>query len=241
MKLAFADAHRYIADPKFMDVTPAQLLDLAYIAKRSALVDPERANDPNFGKPKEGGTILLCAADAKGMMVAYIQSNYQGFGSGICISGTGIHLQNRGACFTLERDHPNQIAGGKRPYHTIIPGFVTQVDGGGMEEPVMAFGVMGGFMQPQGHLQVATRMIDFNENPQAALDASRWQVTMGRKVLIEPGFDKSIYDELAQRGHELTIEQKRSITFGSGQVILKQKDCYAAGSDCRHDGQAAGF
>ena len=241
MKLAFADAHRYIADPKFMDVTPGQLLDPAYLASRAAMIDPSRAGDPNFGKPKDGGTILLCTADANGMMVAYIQSNYQGFGSGILIPGTGIHLQNRGACFTLEKGHPNQIAGGKRPYHTIIPGFVTQPGDGGKEEPVMAFGVMGGFMQPQGHLQVAARMIDFNENPQAALDAPRWQVTTGRKVLIEPGFDKGTYDELRNRGHELTIEPHRSITFGSGQVILRQKGCYAAGSDCRHDGQAGGY
>src|SRR6185437_6776181 len=133
------------------------------------------------------------------------------------------------------------IAGGKRPYHTIIPGFVTQKSETGVEEPVMAFGVMGGFMQPQGHVQVATRMIDFHQNPQAALDAPRWQVTGGKRVVLEPGFDKSVYAELERRGHDLTVADRRTIQFGSGQVILKLKDCYAAGSDARHDGQAVGF
>jgi gamma-glutamyltranspeptidase/glutathione hydrolase len=241
MKLAFADAHRYIADPKFMEVTAEQLLDPKYIAKRAALVDMEHAGDPKSGTPKDGGTILLTAADANGTMVTLIQSNYQGFGSGIVIPGTGIHLQNRGSCFVLTRGHPNQFAGGKRPYHTIIPGFVTQKKDSGAEEPVMAFGVMGGFMQPQGHLQVAARMIDFHQNPQAALDAPRWQVSGGKKVTVESGFDKSVYEELERRGHDLAIAAHRTIQFGSGQVILRLKDSYAAGSDPRHDGQAGGF
>jgi len=241
MKLAFADAHRYIADPKYMDVSVEQLLDPAYIRKRAALIDPEHAGDPKAGEPKYGGTILLTAADANGTMVSLIQSNYQGFGSGILIPGTGIHLQNRGACFVLTPHHPNQIAGGKRPYHTIIPAFLTRMGADGKEEPVMAFGVMGGFMQPQGHLQVASRFIDFHQNPQAALDAPRWQVTTGRRVLMEPGFDSTVYEDLKRRGHELTIQPHRTITFGSGQAILKLPDCYAAGSDQRHDGQAVGF
>jgi gamma-glutamyltranspeptidase/glutathione hydrolase len=239
MKLAFADAHQHIADPAYMRIKVEQLLDPAYTQKRAALIDPEHAGDPNFGTPKPGGTILLTAADADGTMVTLIQSNYQGFGSGIVIPNTGIHLQNRGACFVLTPDHCNQIAGGKRPYHTIIPAFLTRkIDTG--EEPVMAFGVMGGFMQPQGHLQVASRFIDFAQNPQAALDAPRWQVTKNKKVLIEPGFAPSVYDELTRRGHELTHEP-RTINFGSGQAILRLKDCYAAASDCRHDGHAVGF
>jgi gamma-glutamyltranspeptidase/glutathione hydrolase len=173
-------------------------------------------------------------------MVTLIQSNYQGFGSSIVIPGTGIHLQNRGACFVLTKGHCNQIAGGKRPYHTIIPGFVTRKTESGVEEPMMAFGVMGGFMQPQGHLQVATRMIDFHQNPQTALDAPRWQVFDAKRITIEPGFDKSVYDELTRRGHHLTVATHRTIQFGSGQVILRLKDCYAAGSDSRHDGHAVG-
>ncbi len=241
MKLAFADAHQFIADPASMTVTAEQLLDPRYIAKRAALIAPDRAGDPQAGEPKDGGTILLAAADAAGTMVTLIQSNYQGFGSGIVIPGTGIHLQNRGACFVLTPGHCNRIAGGKRPYHTIIPGFVTRMNDAGVEEPLMAFGVMGGFMQPQGHLQVAARMIDFHQNPQAALDAPRWQVLDGKRVTIEPGFEKAVYDELQRRGHELTIASNRTILFGSGQVILRLKDCYAAGSDPRHDGQAVGF
>jgi len=241
MKLAFADAHRYIADPKFMDVKVEQLLDPAYLQQRAALIDPERAGDPKFGKPKPGGTILLTAADAHGTMVSLIQSNYLGFGSGIVIPGTGIHLQDRGACFSLEPGHPNQIGPGKRPYHTIIPAFLTRRAEGGAQDPVMAFGVMGGFMQPQGHLQVVSRLIDFGQNPQAALDASRWQVTIGKHVLIEPGFDPGIYTELKRRGHQLTLEPRRTIQFGSGQAIFRLKDAYLGASDPRHDGQAAGF
>lgn len=241
MKLAFADAHQYIAEEKYMSVTVEQLLDPKYIAARAALIDPEHAGDPKCGTPKDGGTILLAAADAAGTMVTLIQSNYQGFGSGIVIPGTGIHLQNRGSCFVLTKGHCNQIAGGKRPYHTIIPGFATRKNESGVEEPMMAFGVMGGFMQPQGHLQVATRMIDFHQNPQAALDAPRWQVAGGQRVSIEPGFDKSVYDELHRRGHHLTVASHRNIQFGSGQVILRLKDCYAAGSDSRHDGGAVGY
>jgi gamma-glutamyltranspeptidase/glutathione hydrolase len=241
MKLAFADAHQYIADPKYMTVTVEQLLDPKYVTARATMILPDRAGDPKAGLPKDGGTILLAAADAAGTMVTLIQSNYQGFGSGIVIPGTGIHLQNRGACFVLTKGHCNQIAGGKRPYHTIIPGFVTRKSESGVEEPMMAFGVMGGFMQPQGHLQVATRMIDFHQNPQTALDAPRWQVFDAKRVTIEPGFDKSVYDELTRRGHHLTVATRRTIQFGSGQVILRLKDCYAAGSDSRHDGGAAGY
>jgi gamma-glutamyltranspeptidase / glutathione hydrolase len=239
MKLAFADAHQYIGDPSAMRVKVEQLLDADYLRQRAALIDPERAGDPRAGTPKPGGTILLTAADAAGTMVTLIQSNYQGFGSGVVIPGTGIHLQNRGACFVLTPGHCNQIAGGKRPYHTIIPAFLTRKTGTA-EDPVMAFGVMGGFMQPQGHLQVASRFIDHAQNPQAALDAPRWQVTTGRKVLIEPGFAPSVYEELKRRGHELTLSP-RTIGFGAGQAILRLKDCYAGASDCRHDGQAVGF
>jgi gamma-glutamyltranspeptidase / glutathione hydrolase len=241
MKLAFADAHRYIADPKSMDVSVEQLLDPAYLAGRAALIDPNRAGDPGAGSPKPGGTILLTTADARGTMVALIQSNYLGFGSGIVIPGTGIHLQDRGACFTLSPGHPNQLAGGKRPYHTIIPGFLTRVGAAGAPEPLMAFGVMGGFMQPQGHLQVATRVIDFHQNPQAALDAPRWQVGAGKHVSIEPGFAPSLYQDLKRRGHELTIAPARTIAFGSGQAILRLPGCYLGASDPRHDGQAVGF
>jgi gamma-glutamyltranspeptidase/glutathione hydrolase len=242
MKLAFADARRYIADPAAMTVTAAQLLDDAYLAARARLIHPSKAADPHHGTPPRGGTILLTAADAQGMMVTLIQSNYQGFGSGVVIPGTGIAMQNRGACFTLEKGHPNEVAGGKRPYHTIIPAFVTRPGASGEpEEPLMAFGVMGGFMQPQGHLQVLARMADFDQNPQAALDAPRWQVQEGLKVSMEPGFGADVYDELNRRGHDVEVATQRSVRFGAGQVIYKLDDGYCGASDPRGDGQAVGY
>jgi gamma-glutamyltranspeptidase/glutathione hydrolase len=247
MKLAFADAKRYIADPKFMDVKPEQLLDAKYLARRAESIDPMKANDPGPGDPPRGGTILLCAADANGTMVSHIQSNYEGFGSGIVIPRTGISMQNRGACFRLEKGHPNQIAGGKRPYHTIIPAMATRMADGGKEEPAMAFGVMGGFMQPQGHLQVMCRVADFGQNPQAALDAPRWQVkrdvttSTGLKVGIEPGFRDDVYEDLRRRGHDVEVAKQRNVLFGAGEVIYKLQDGYAGASDSRGDGQAGGF
>lgn len=242
MKLAFADAHRYIADPKWMDVKVEQLLDPAHLSTRAKLLDPSHAHDPNWGTPKPGGTILLTAADASGMMVSFIQSNYEGFGSGIVVPGTGVAFQNRGACFDLQPGHPNQIAGGKRPYHTIIPGFLTQPDEKGTQQPVMAFGVMGGYMQPQGHLQVLSRLIDFHQNPQAALDAPRWQVMRDKKLGIERGFPADVYTELQRRGHDLTRVDKFTVTFGGGQAIFRMPNgLYCGASDMRRDGQAVAF
>ena len=250
MKLAFADAHRFVADPRHMKVSVEELLDPSYLERRAKMIDPGKAQDFKHGEPKPGGTILLCTADNQGNMVSLIQSQYEGFGSGVVIPDTGIAMQNRGACFTLEEGHPNQVAGGKRPYHTIIPGFVTQpVRAGGasvppaaeIDVPIMAYGVMGGFMQPQGHAQVFSRLFDFDQNPQAALDAPRWQVTTGLKVTIEPGFESSLYEELKRRGHDLTIADAKTVTFGRGQAIYKLEDCYCAASDLRADGQAVGY
>jgi gamma-glutamyltranspeptidase/glutathione hydrolase len=242
MKLAFADARRYIADPAAMDVKPQQLLDDSYLAERAKLINTSKAQDFNHGTPPRGGTILLTAADADGMMVSLIQSNYLGFGSGVVIPGTGISLQNRGACFTLEKGHPNEVGGGKRPYHTIIPAFVTKpAEGGKPDDPVMAYGVMGGLMQPQGHLQVMSRVTDFKQNPQAALDAPRWQVREDKKLWFEPGFGPDVYDELKRRGHDLVVRPQRHMEFGAGQVIYKLDDGYCAASEPRADGQAVGF
>jgi gamma-glutamyltranspeptidase/glutathione hydrolase len=236
MKLAFADAHRYIADPEWMDASVEDLLDERYLAARAALIDPARAAAPDFGQPRQGGTVYLTTADAEGNMVSYIQSNYGGFGSGVVIPGTGISMQNRGACFTLEAGHPNQVGGGKRPYHTIIPGFVTRG-----ETPVMSFGVMGGFMQPQGHLQVMVRLADYGQNPQAALDAPRFQVFKGRSVGIESGFDARVYEDLRARGHEVTVVEEKTVRYGGGQAIMRLDDAYFGASDMRRDGQAVGF
>lgn len=240
MKLAFADGHRHIADADAMRVTVASLLDDDYLASRARLIDRSRAQDFSHGQPKEGGTVLLCAADAEGTMVSLIQSNYTGFGSGIVVPGTGIAMHNRGCCFSLEAGDANEIAPGKRPYHTIIPGFVTR-DDHGVENPVMAFGVMGGFMQPQGHAQVLMRMADHDMNPQSALDAPRWQVEAGMKVSIEPGFAPAVYEKLRALGHDLTPHERRNAAFGRGQIIFRLADGYCAGSDLRSDGQAVGF
>ncbi|MEM8835747.1 MAG: gamma-glutamyltransferase family protein [Planctomycetota bacterium] len=242
MKLAFADAHRYVADPATMDVSTASLLDPGYLAQRAATIDPSRAQDFDHGEPKPGGTVLLCTADADGNMVSFIQSNYTGFGSGVVVPGTGIALQNRGACFTLERGHPNELAPSKLPYHTIIPAFVTRDVPTGGTMPVMAYGVMGGFMQPQGHLQVLTRIEAFDQNPQAALDAPRWQVHTGKRVTIEPGHAPAVYEALRARGHELEPQEQVNASFGRGQAIYRVGGHgYAGASDQRADGHAGGF
>ncbi|NNF42820.1 MAG: gamma-glutamyltransferase family protein [Phycisphaerales bacterium] len=241
MKLAFRDGHRYVADPAFMDVAPADLLDDGYLAERARLIDADRAQDFGHGTPKPGGTILLTTADAEGNMVSFIQSNYTGFGSGVVVPGTGIALQNRGCCFTLEPGHPNEAGPGKRPYHTIIPAFVTRPGPGGEDVPLMAYGVMGGFMQPQGHAQVLSRIVDHDQNPQAALDAPRWRVESGLKVTIEPGFDPAVYEGLRALGHDVTIASRLGAGHGRGQVIYRLDDGYLAASDQRADGQAVGF
>ena len=176
------------------------------------------------------------AIDADGSLVSLIQSNYEGFGSGIVVPGTGIAMQNRGACFTLEEGHPNQVGGGKRPFHTIIPAMVTR---GG--RAAMAYGVMGGPMQPQGHVQVLSRLVDFGQNPQAALDAPRWQVQSGRSLLIESGFPDAVYEELARRGHEIEIVPDKTVRFGRGQAVFVLEDCLLGASDQRGDGQAVGM
>jgi len=241
MKLAFAEALRHIADPHTMDIAPRKLLEPSYLRRRAAQIDKDRAQDFEPGSPRPDGTVLLTTADASGNLVSFIQSNYTGFGSGVVVPGTGIALQNRGCCFSLEEGHPNELAPGKRPYHTIIPGLLTRIRDDAREEPVLTFGVMGGFMQPQGHLQVVTRMLDHGQNPQAALDAPRWQIEGGRRINIEPGFPDAVYDGLASRGHAVARKSDRSAMFGRGQTIWRLEGGYAAGSDLRADGQAVGF
>lgn len=235
MKLAFADAHRYIADPEQTKVPVEQLLDPAYIADRRNLIGP-RARSPEPGNPSPGGTVYLCTADRDGMMVSYIQSNYLNFGSGVVVPETGIALHNRGACFSLEAGHPNEANGGKRPYHTIIPAFLTREG-----QPVGPFGVMGGYMQPQGHLQVVVGTVDYGLNPQAVLDAPRWRVTEGLEVELELGTPEHVLRGLSARGHTVKIPAERS-NFGRGQIIWRLDDgVFVAGSDMRADGAAAGW
>ncbi len=236
MKLAFADAHRYVGDPRAMTVPPSALLDRDYLAARARLIDPRRAQDFGPGEPPQGGTVYVCAADAGGMMVSLIQSNYMGFGSGVVVPGTGISLQNRGAGFSLEAGHPNEVGGGKRPYHTIIPGFATR-DG----LPYAAFGVMGGPIQPPGHVQTIVRLVDYRMNPQAALDAPRWKVNAGRSIDLEASAAAELRADLSALGHALESVPDSYLDFGAGQFIVKAADGYVAASDPRRDGQAAGF
>ena len=165
MKLAFADVYRYVAEPGAMDLTAAQMLDPAYLKQRAALIDLKRAQDFGAGNPAKGGTVYLSTADENGMMVSFIQSNYMGFGSGAVEPTFGISLQNRGAGFSLRPGHPNEAGPGKRPFHTIIPGFVTRAG-----KPFMTLGLMGGSMQPQGHTQLMVRIADYAQNPQAAIE-----------------------------------------------------------------------
>jgi gamma-glutamyltranspeptidase/glutathione hydrolase len=235
MKLAFADAARYIADPEHMAVTASSLLEPDYIAGRRALIGP-RARLREAGNPPRGGTVYLAVADRDGMMVSFIQSAFNGFGSGVVVPETGIALHNRGACFTLESGHPNELAGKKRPYHTIIPAFLTRAG-----QAVGPFGVMGKYMQPQGHTQVVTGTIDYDLNPQAVLDAPRWQVTGGLNVEFELGTPEHVLQGLAARGHEIFVPPTRS-RFGRGQIIWRlDEGVLVAGSDMRADGAAVGW
>jgi len=236
MKLAFAEAHRHIADPAWMDIPPQALLDETFLAERARQIRMDAAQFPAAALPTDHGTVYLAAADAEGMMVSYIQSNYMGFGSGIVVPGTGISLQNRGAGFRLEAGHPNRVAGGKRPYHTIIPGFVTQAG-----KPVMSCGVMGGAMQPQGHVQMMVRLFDYGQNPQAASDAPRWYIEENPTELsLEPGFAPEVVAELRRRGHHVTADLPPG-RFGGAQLIYRLESGYCAGTDWRKDGQATGY
>jgi gamma-glutamyltranspeptidase/glutathione hydrolase len=231
MKLAFADAHAYVADPAVAPVPLDGMLDPEYARSRRQLIG-ETAGDPAPGDPAKGGTVYLCAADSDGMMVSLIQSNYMGFGSYVVAPGTGFGLQNRGAGFALAPGHPNAAAPGKRPFHTIIPGFLTRNG-----QPVGPFGVMGGHMQPQGHVQLVMSTVDDGLDPQAALDAPRWYWHAGRKVLVEPGIDA---EALRRRGHEASVEDAG--VYGYGQAIWRMPGGgYVAGSEPRADGCAVGY
>lgn len=235
LKLAFADAHRYVADPEFVPVPVTELLDKEYAAKRRALIG-DWALDPLPGDPYAGGTVYLCTADSDGMMVSFIQSNYMGFGSGIVVPGTGIALQNRGACFSLDPEHPNCLEPGKRPYHTIIPGFLTREG-----QALGPFGVMGGFMQPQGHIQMIVNTVDYTMDPQASLDAPRWQWVKNREIEIESDADREIIAGLRALGHDVRVLEPGG-RFGRGQIIWRlPSGAYIAGSDKRADGYAAGI
>lgn len=235
VKLAFADGQRYLSDSRSMSIDPAQLLSASYTAERRRLIG-ETAALPAPGIPSGSDTVYLCTADGEGNMVSYIQSNYNGFGSGIVVPGTGISLQNRGHGFTLDPMSDNCYAPGRRPYHTIVPGFLTKAG-----EAVGPYGMIGGFMQPQGHVQILTGTLDLHRNPQEALDAPRWLWKSGRKVAVEPSFPSSLIQELSARGHEVEIAED-STGFGRAQLIWRDSSGVLAGaSDCRADGCVAAW
>ena len=235
LKLAYEDGREYVADPASMKVPVEALLSGEYAAERRALIG-ERAILPKAGRPEKGGTVYLCAADGEGNMVSYIQSSYCGFGSGLVVPGTGISLQNRGMNFSMDSASGNFIGPNKRSYHTIIPGFLSK---GGV--PVGPFGVMGGFMQPQGHLQVVTNMVDFGLNAQQSLDAPRWRWLGGKKIEVERDFPKYLMEDLADRGHEVTVAYDPA-EFGRGQIIWRNPDgVLTGGSESRADGFVAAW
>ncbi|MDQ2779782.1 MAG: gamma-glutamyltransferase family protein [Pseudomonadota bacterium] len=244
MKLAFADVYEHVSEPRTMRLKTSEMLDDAYLKRRAKLIDPKRAQDFGEGHGKKGGTIYLTAADESGMMVSFIQSNYMGFGSGIVVPGYGLSLQNRGHGFNLDPASANCAGAGKRPFHTIIPAFLTRPAADGGVEPVMSYGIMGGDMQPQAHMQTLVRMLDYRQQPQAACDAPRWRY-FGGLVNLENGFDAETAQGLRDLGHRIETFSDSYQDYGAGQFIWRLGDPavegYAAASDPRRDGQAVGF
>ena len=233
MKLAFADALQHVTDARDMRIPVKDLLSQEYAAERSRLV-ADKAKVFTYGRPSGSGTVYLCAADGEGNMVSYIQSNYMGFGSGLCVPGTGISLQNRGCNFSLDPGHVNELEPRKRPYHTIIPGFLMKEG-----RPVGPFGVMGGFMQPQGHVQMVVNTVDFHMNPQEALDAPRWQWSHKKNIALEGFMDAGIVRELSELGHEVSLSPRYG-PMGRGQIIWRMPNgTLCGGTEPRTDGAVA--
>ncbi|MFU8787111.1 MAG: gamma-glutamyltransferase family protein [Candidatus Izemoplasmataceae bacterium] len=233
-KLAFSDAFEYVTDHAFMNIDFKVLLSKSYAMKRAKEIK-ETAIIPKPLTFNSAGTVYFATADQEGNMVSFIQSNYYGFGSGVVVPNTGIALQNRGFAFTLDKYHPNKLEPNKRPFHTIIPGFITKDT-----KAIGPFGIMGGFMQPQAHLQVLTHIIDFNFNPQAALDAPRWQWIKENEIHVEPNFDQSFIDALIKKGHNVIVSDKIPL-FGRGQVIWRDpiSKIYYGATEKRTDGTIA--
>ncbi len=242
MKLAFADVYEYVADPQSMMVTPMQMLDPAYLSERAKLINPHKATHFNFGLPQSGGTVYLTATDEHGRMISFIQSNYMGFGSGVVVPDWGISLQNRGFGFSMDPKSANVVAGGKRPFQTIIPAFLMRKEEN-FSVPQMSFGVMGGDMQPQGHLQTVLRMLSYRQQPQAACDAPRWKVNRDFSLDVEANMNADTVQGLSALGHILKKIDDPYMDFGAGQFIWRLSDDigdgYIAASDPRRDGQAA--
>ncbi len=233
IKLAFADGLSLIGDPSYSHIPIAKLLSEDYGQKRRTEIS-EKAKIYDPGIVPESNTVYLATVDEEGNMVSYIQSNYMGFGSGLVVPDTGIALHNRGHCFVLDPKHPNALAPRKRPYHTIIPGFLTKNG-----SPIGPFGIMGGYMQPQAHVQVLANLLDFHLNPQEALDAPRWQWIKDNVVSIEYGTPENIPAALSRIGHDVKVELEHH-SFGRGQIIWKtEHGTYCCATEPRTDGHIA--
>lgn len=233
MKIAFADGLAHVTDPGNMRIDYQDLIQPSYGRLRAGEIG-EGAKIYEASVPPKSGTVYLCTADSEGNMVSYIQSNYMGFGSGVVVRETGISLQNRGHDFSLNPSDANVLKPRKKSYHTIIPGFLLK-DGAA----VGPFGVMGGYMQPQGHLQVVTNLVDFGLNPQQALDAPRWQWMREGRFLVEDRFPMEIVRRLAARGHEIDVAWE-NVQFGRGQIILRMKNgTLVGGTEGRTDSNIA--
>ena len=235
MKIAVHAASEHFADAQAMVLSPEQLLQPESLARAAASIGDTAASLPPVSLPVGHDTVYLATADAQGLMVSFIQSNFRAFGSGIVIPDTGIAMQNRGSGFSLDPSHPNCIGPGKRPFHTIIPGFVTQNG-----RPALSFGVMGGHMQHQGHVQMVSRIFDYGQNPQEASDAPRWHVYPDLTVGLEAGMPESLFAGLRARGHDVRFEKMESV-FGGAQLIQSLPSGYVGGSDHRKEGYVGGF
>jgi gamma-glutamyltranspeptidase/glutathione hydrolase len=252
LRIAFADASWWVTDPNVVKVPTDQLISKAYLAERAKIFDPKKASPPlDHGSPahNHSDTVYFAVTDSHGNGISFINSNYAGFGSGIIPKGCGFTLQNRGSNFELQADHPNVLAPNKRPYHTIIPAMITNIHDGSLHS---VYGVMGGFMQPQGHVQVLLNMLAFKMHPQAALDAPRVCIGAGMPdqgavldmaVYLEEGISEEVVSQLREMGHkaELVKGFARGL-FGRGQVIRSHVEdgqvVYSGGSDPRGDGAA---
>lgn len=233
MKMAFKDAFATVSDPYFMHDDYRKYLSEEYGYNKAKMISDEAISYQDINLPKSG-TVYLCTADSEGNMVSYIQSNYRDFGSGVVIKDYGIAMQNRGCDFSLNENSVNCLMPRKRCYHTIIPGFITKED-----KAIGPFGVMGGYMQPQGHVQVIMNLLDFYLNPQAALDAPRWQWKEDGSFEIEPEFNKGIYEKLRSMGHKIKVADN-CYSFGRAEMILKlDKNVYVGATESRTDGSVA--
>ncbi len=236
MKLAFHDGHRYVTDPEYEEIPP--LASDEWAERRAAEVGERANHDVSFGVPdadaEDADTVLLTVADDDGNVVSFINSRFAGFGSGLVAGDTGIALQNRGASFSLDPDHPNSLEPGKRPFHTLIPGLI-RFD----EDDWAAFGVMGGYMQPQGHVQTVSNMVDYGMPLQRALDEPRWRYRESGELALEPHFDDDVAAQLVRKGHD--VQLLSPVLFGGAQIARDEDGTLSAATEPRKDGNAQGY